>query len=61
LILKEEPGMFSTEFPEGSGLLAGCMFILFVSDLEYTFILTHILKQVVLKLAPFLEERFLFG
>jgi len=53
--------MFSTEFPEGSGLLAGCMFILFVSDLEYTFILTHILKQVVLKLAPFLEERFLFG
>ena len=53
--------MFSAEFPEGADLLAGCVIILFASDLKYTFVLAHMLKQAMPKLAPLLEERFLFG
>lgn len=51
--------MFSAEFPEDTGLLAGCVIIVFASNLKYTFVLAHMLKQVMLKLSP-LEERFLF-
>lgn len=35
--------MLSAEFPEDTGLLAGCI-ILFATDLKYTFILAHMLK-----------------